>query len=122
MSKRILMVDDSETLRSFMKVPLVNAGYEIIEAGDGLEAFGKLEVETFDLLITDLNMPELNGMELITKMRNDLPSCKFLPALMLTTEIGTDLKERAKEIGITAWLTKPFNPDKLLTVVQKVLR
>jgi two-component system, chemotaxis family, chemotaxis protein CheY len=122
MSKRILMTDDSSTLRMMMKEPLVAAGYIVDEAEDGLQGLEMLQQATYDLLITDLNMPRMNGLELIINMREKLSEYKFLPVLMLTTEMGVTLKETAKNYGVTAWMTKPFSPEKLLTIVQKVLR
>ena len=122
MSKTIVMADDSSTLRMMMMAPLVAAGYNVIEAEDGLEALKAIEANAnVDLLITDFNMPNMDGLELSAHVRQN-DKTKFLPILMLTTELGSTLKEKAKELGLTAWLTKPFAPEKLLTVVQKVLK
>jgi two-component system chemotaxis response regulator CheY len=121
MSKVIVLADDSKTLLMAMKAPLVEAGYRVLEAEDGLIALDIIKKTPVDLLITDFNMPNMNGMELSKAVRENEVT-KFLPILMLTTESGEDLKAQAKLIGLTAWLTKPFMPTKLLNVVQKVLK
>lgn len=121
MSKHILIVDDSKTMRDMVSFTLKQVGYDTTEAIDGDEALTQLENIKCDLIITDLNMPNKNGFELIEAVRAQ-PSLRFLPILMLTTESDSDKKERGKQAGATGWIVKPFNPEKLVQVVQKVCR
>lgn len=121
MSKKILVVDDSVTLRSLVVSTLRGAGYEPTEAGNGEEALKKIATHPlFDLVVTDLNMPVMDGFAFIQKVRA-LGTMKYTPVLLLTTESRTEQKEKAKAIGATGWLTKPFEPKQLLAVVQRVL-
>ncbi|MEI7669488.1 MAG: response regulator [Pseudomonadota bacterium] len=119
MAKKILAVDDSRTMREMVSFTLKAAGYEIIEAEDGKAALSKLNGEKIDAVITDLNMPNMNGFELIRSLRAN-PLYKFTPILMLTTEADDGKKEEGKAAGATGWIVKPFNPDKLVDVVKKV--
>lgn len=119
MSKIALTVDDSKTMRDMVSFTLKGAGYEIIEAGDGQEAIAALQGKKVDVVITDLNMPNMNGIELIRALRAD-PNYKFTPILMLTTESGDNMKVEGKQAGATGWIVKPFNPEKLIQVVNKV--
>lgn len=119
MSKHILVVDDSKTMRDMVKFTLTHAGYETTEAKDGVEAIAALENTPCDLIITDLNMPNMDGFGLIEHVRQHTRH-RFLPILMLTTESDPAKKERGKQAGATGWIVKPFNPDKLIQVVQKV--
>jgi len=119
MSKKILAVDDSKTMREMVSFTLKSAGYEVMEAEDGQAALNVLNGAKVDAVITDLNMPNLNGFGLIRALRAN-PSYKFTPILMLTTEGDTSKKEEGKSAGATGWIVKPFNPVKLVEVVQKV--
>src|SRR5579872_6334063 len=121
MAKNILTVDDSKTMRDMVSFTLKNAGFNVIEAGDGADALRILNDQgtRFDLIITDLNMPVMDGFELIESVRANA-SYKYTPILMLTTESDTQKKERGKALGATGWIVKPFNPDKLVQVVGKV--
>lgn len=119
MSKRILAVDDSKTMREMVSFTLKSAGYEVIEAEDGKAALATLNGEKIDAVITDLNMPNMNGFELIQSLRAN-PLYKFTPILMLTTEGDDSKKQQGKTAGATGWIVKPFNPQKLVEVVQKV--
>lgn len=119
MTKKILAVDDSRTMRQMVVNTLQNAGFEAHEAEDGeagLKLFGD---HAFDLIITDLNIPKMDGLELIQKVRQGTHR-PFVPILMLTTEANTQQKERGRAVGATGWIVKPFNPDKLIEIVQKV--
>lgn len=120
MSKRILMVDDSSTVRQAVGVTLRNAGYEVIEASDGMEALARLEEAPVDMLITDLNMPRLDGVGLIANVRRGVGN-RFMPIVMLSTESDESLKKSGKRAGASAWLVKPFHPDQLLGLVRTVL-
>jgi two-component system chemotaxis response regulator CheY len=116
----ILAVDDSPSMRQMVSFTLKSAGYEVIEAGDGIEALSKAKARKVDMVITDLNMPNRDGIALIADLRA-LPEYKFTPILMLTTESGSDKKQAGKSAGATGWIVKPFNPDQLLKTVSKVL-
>lgn len=120
MGKRIMIVDDSATLRQSVVLTLQDAGYEVVEAGDGVEAMLRLEREPVDMLITDLNMPRLDGVGLIANVRRTLGR-RFLPIVMLTTCNDEQLRSSAKRAGASAWLSKPFRPEQLVGLVQTVL-
>ena len=119
MSKKILTVDDSKTMREMVSFTLKGAGYDIVEAEDGKAALEVLNGTKVDAVITDLNMPNMNGFELIRALRGN-PTYKFTPILMLTTEGDGSKKEEGKAAGATGWIVKPFNPQKLVEVVMKV--
>ena len=119
MSKRALAVDDSKTMRDMVSFTLKGAGFEVIEAEDGKDAIDKLGNNPIDIVITDLNMPNMNGFELIRNLRNNA-SYKFTPILMLTTEGDDNKKLEGKSAGATGWIIKPFNPEKLIQVINKV--
>lgn len=119
MSKRALTVDDSKTMRDMVSFTLKNAGFEVIEAEDGKAALTVLGSSPVDVIITDLNMPNMNGIELIRELRAN-PTYKFTPILMLTTESDDSKKGEGKAAGATGWIVKPFNPEKLVQVVSKV--
>lgn len=116
----ILIVDDSASMRNMVSATLQSAGHQVQDAGDGEQALTKARVQSFDAVITDLNMPVMNGIELVKNLRT-LPSYKYTPILLLTTESATDKKSEGKQAGATGWLVKPFNPEKLLATVGKVL-
>lgn len=119
LSKRILVVDDSVTMRDMVKFALENAGYDVHLAVDGNDAVEVLDDTTFDLVITDINMPKMDGIDLTRHIRDDA-RMSSLPVLCLTTERGETTKTAAKAAGATGWIAKPFDPDKLLQVVKKV--
>jgi len=116
----ILAVDDSASMRQMVSFTLKGAGYDVIEAVDGVDALNKAQAKTVDLVVTDVNMPNKDGITLIKDLRG-LPAYKFTPMLMLTTEAGGDKKQQGKAAGATGWIVKPFNPDQLLKTVKKVL-
>jgi len=107
-------------MRQMVSFTLKGAGYEVIEAVDGEDALGKAKGKTVNLVITDVNMPRMDGITLIKELRK-LPSYKFTPILMLTTESAPEKKAEGKTAGATGWIVKPFNPDQLLTTIKKVL-
>lgn len=119
MAKKVLAVDDSKTMREMVSFTLKGAGYDVIEAEDGKAALMMLGGARVDAIITDLNMPNMNGFELIKALRSN-PAYKFIPILMLTTEGDSAKKEEGKAAGATGWIVKPFNPQKLVDVVRKV--
>ena len=116
----ILAVDDSSSMRQMVVFTLKGAGYQVVEAADGQEALNKAKAQSFDLIITDVNMPIMDGITFIKHLRGE-PNYKFTPMLMLTTESSSDKKAAGKAAGATGWIVKPFNPDQLLNTVKKVL-
>jgi two-component system chemotaxis response regulator CheY len=118
--KTILTVDDSASIRQMVKFTLSSAGYAVVEAGNGAEGLTKAQTAHLDMIVTDLNMPVMNGLGLIREVRK-LPAYRGVPILFLTTESDADLKKEAKAAGATGWITKPFQPDQLVAVVRKVL-
>jgi len=116
----ILVVDDSTTMRQMVAFTLTSAGHDVTEAPDGNNALATAKSKKFDLVITDVNMPGMNGIDLVQSLRA-LPECKFIPILVLTTEAGADLKQKGKSAGATGWIVKPFNPEVLLQTLKKVL-
>lgn len=118
---KILAVDDSASMRQMVSFTLKGAGHEVCEACDGAEALKLAQSESgVDLVISDINMPNMDGISLIKELRA-LPTYKFTPILMLTTESGADKKSEGKAAGATGWIVKPFNPDQLLATIGKVL-
>jgi two-component system, chemotaxis family, chemotaxis protein CheY len=117
----ILAVDDSMSMRQLVRATLQGAGYRIAQAANGVEAleYAKTQ-EAPRLVLTDVNMPEMDGLTLVRELRA-LPDYKHIPILVLTTESGADLKKRAKEIGATGWIVKPFSPQELLATVKRVI-
>ncbi|BDU72583.1 response regulator [Mesoterricola silvestris] len=120
MAKTILTVDDSVTMRQMITFTLAKAGYDILEAGDGVEALAVAAGKKLDLVITDVNMPNMDGITLVQRLRAQA-GFRYTPILVLTTESGQDFKVRGKEAGATGWIVKPFSPEKLLEIVEKVI-
>ena len=116
----ILAVDDSRSMRALVKETLSEAGYDVVQACDGVEALGIAQDRSFNLVLADINMPNMDGLTLLGKLRA-LDGFRFTPILMLTTEMSSDKKKEAKQIGATGWITKPFDPDKLLATIKKVI-
>ena len=120
MAKTILSVDDSASIRQMVAFTLKGAGYEVIEAVDGQDGMDKAKSKTVDMVLTDQNMPRMDGLTLIKNLRA-MPNYKSVPILMLTTESGDAMKAQGKAAGATGWLVKPFDPQKLLEVTKKVI-
>ena len=120
MAKTVLSVDDSASIRQMVKLTLTGAGYTVIQAGDGAEGLTKARESAVDLVVTDLNMPVMNGLGLIRELRK-LPAYKGVPIIFLTTESDAAMKQEAKVAGATGWITKPFQQEQLIAVVRKVL-
>jgi two-component system chemotaxis response regulator CheY len=120
MAEAILTVDDSASIRVAIKIALTTAGYAVTEAGDGAEGIRKAQAAKFDLIITDLNMPVMDGLTMIENMRK-MPELCGVPIIFLTTESDAGMKQRAKAAGATGWVTKPFQPENLVKIVKKVL-
>jgi two-component system, chemotaxis family, chemotaxis protein CheY len=119
--KTILVVDDFQTTRKVIINALTKFGYKTVEAGDGAEALSLLDGRTIDLVITDFNMPQMDGADLIGCMRK-LPAYTYIPALVLSTEVKEDKKAKAESAKITAWVQKPFDLEKFIKVVQKAIQ
>lgn len=120
MRKRILAVDDSISMREMVSFTLSEAGFDVVTAVDGLDGVKKLDGTAFDMVITDLNMPNLDGIEFIKKLRQ-ISAYKFIPVIMLTTESETSKKMAGRAAGANGWIVKPFKPEQLLSVVNKVI-
>jgi len=120
MTKTIMTADDSASVRQMVSFTLRQNGYEVVEAVDGKDALQKLDGCKVDMLITDLNMPNLDGIGLIKGARS-IPACRFIPIIMLTTESQDGKKQEGKQAGATGWIVKPFKPEQLVAVVKKVL-
>jgi two-component system chemotaxis response regulator CheY len=116
----ILAVDDSASMRQMVTFTLKGAGYDVTEAADGVEALNIAKANKFNLVLTDVNMPNMDGITLTKELRA-LPDYKFIPILTLTTEASSDKKMAGKSAGATGWIVKPFNPDQLLATIKKVL-
>ncbi|HAD04496.1 MAG: two-component system response regulator [Desulfuromonadales bacterium GWD2_61_12] len=121
MSKCIMTVDDSPTIRAVLGMTLRDAGFRVVEACNGRDALRKLAQMPVDLLVTDLNMPELGGIDLVREVRG-MPGQRFLPIIMLTSESDSGARQLGKAAGASGWIVKPFKPAQLLSVVTMVLR
>jgi len=120
MSKTALVVDDSPTMRQMVALTLTNAGFKVVEAEDGKDAINKVAgALKMDIVVTDLNMPKMDGISLIKELRK-MSAFKFTPILMLTTESAADKKQAGKEAGATGWIVKPFNPEVMLKIIEKI--
>ena len=120
MAKTALVVDDSPSMRQLVSYTLGEAGFEVLQGGNGQEGLGQLDKARVQLIVTDLNMPVMDGIAFIKEVRGRAAH-RFTPILMLTTESQDASKQAGKAAGATGWLVKPFDPERLLQVVQKVL-
>ena len=120
MTRTVLVVDDSVTIRQMLSFTLKEAGFAVVEAGDGQEGLERLAGQRIDLIVTDLNMPRLDGIGFIRALRGQ-PASKHTPVLMLTTESQEARRQEGRSAGATGWIVKPFHPDKLLRVIERVL-
>ncbi|WP_269586084.1 response regulator [Roseibium sp. Sym1] len=119
MSKKVLTVDDSKTMRDMVRFTLSGVGFDVVEAQDGVQALSLLDSTKVDLIITDINMPNMDGVTLVKRVRGG-SNHRGVPILVLTTEGGDAKKAEGKAAGATGWIVKPFTPDKLVQVVNKV--
>lgn len=119
--KKILAVDDSSSVRQMVNFTLSSAGYSVVDALDGKDGLSKAKTDKFDMVITDLNMPNLDGIEMIAEIRK-LPGYSFVPILMLTTESQAEKKDAGRKAGATGWIVKPFNAEQLLTTLRKLIK
>ena len=118
--RSILAVDDSPSMRQMVSYALENAGYEVVLANDGVHALEVAQTTPVRLVITDVNMPNMDGITLVRKLRR-LPEYKIVPILILTTESSKEKKMLGKEAGATGWIVKPFDPEQLINTLQRVL-
>lgn len=123
MAKTIMIIDDATSIRQVVAMTLEEAGYDYLEAEDGIDALNKLDGRDVDMFICDVNMPNMDGVTFLEKVKNDekYSSYRYTPFIMLTTEAGADMRARGKELGAKAWMVKPFQPDQLLGAVKKLL-
>lgn len=119
MSTTVLTVDDSRAMRDMLRHSLAAAGFRVIQAEDGLHGLEMLETETPDVIVTDINMPRMDGFGFIEAVRRDVAR-KALPVLVLTTEVDVEKKSRARAVGATGWIVKPFDPVKLIEAIRRV--
>jgi len=120
MGKTIMMVDDSASMRQVACIALKSGGYDVIEACDGQDALNKLDGKKIHLIISDINMPNMDGIAFLKAVKQH-PQYKFTPVIMMTTESGDDMKQQGREAGAKAWIVKPFDPPQLLGAVQKLV-
>jgi two-component system chemotaxis response regulator CheY len=118
MAKTILVVDDSASLRQVVRMSLESAGYQVLEAGDGMAALALLDGRQINMVVCDVNMPKLDGISFVRQAKQ-LPAYRFLPVLMLTTESSEEKKQAGKAAGAKAWMLKPFSPSSMLAAVSK---
>lgn len=120
MAKKILIVDDSESVRMIARLALREQGYDVVEAVNGVEALKQLDAERVHLVISDVNMPQMDGITLLKQIKQSAKH-KFMPIIMLTTEAGQDKKDEGRAAGAKAWITKPFQPNVLIDAVSKLM-
>jgi two-component system chemotaxis response regulator CheY len=121
MSKTVLIVDDSASMRQLVSFALKDSGYDVIDAVNGKDAMNKLNGTKIDMVITDLNMPEMDGIEFIKQLRTK-SGYKFTPIVMLTTESQESKKQEGKQAGASGWIVKPFTPEQLIDIVKKFVK
>lgn len=120
MAKTIMIVDDSASLRQVVSIALKSSGYDVIESTDGKDALAKLTGQKVHLIISDVNMPNMDGITFVKEVKK-LPDYKFTPVIMLTTEAGEDKKAAGQAAGAKAWVVKPFKPEQMITAVAKLI-
>lgn len=120
MGKTVMVVDDSASLRQVVNLTLSGAGYEVIEASDGRDALAKLDGRRVHLIISDVNMPRLDGIGFVKEIKRN-PHYQFTPVIMLTTEAGENKKSEGQHAGARAWVVKPFQPAQMLAAVSKLI-
>lgn len=117
----VLIVDDSLSIRELLTSVLRKAGFNVTSADNGRSGLETAQSSNYDLVITDINMPEMDGLELLTRLRA-LPEYSFKPILILTTEFSQEMKQKGRDAGATGWLVKPFDPEKLVGVISRIIK
>ena len=117
---KILSVDDSKAIRDLVEAVLKENGHEVVTANDGVEGLAEARNQKFDMILSDINMPNMTGISMVSKVRR-LPGYEYIPIIMLTTESSEFKKTKAKSMGATGWLQKPFNPERLMNAVNKLV-
>lgn len=117
---RILTVDDSKVIRDLVKAALVENGHNVVTADDGVQGLEATRNQQFDMILSDINMPNMTGISMVSKVRR-LPGYEHIPIIMLTTESSDFKKDKAKKMGATGWLQKPFDPERLMKAVNKLI-
>lgn len=120
MAKTVLIVDDSASLRMAVSIALKNAGYDVLEGKDGADGLSKLDGQKIHLIISDLNMPNMDGFAFVQKVK-EISAYKFTPIIMLTTEASQEKKAEGKTAGVRAWMVKPFKPEEMIEAISKVV-
>ena len=120
MAKTIMIVDDSASLRQAVSIALKREGYDVMEACDGKDGLSKLTGQKVHLIISDVNMPNMDGITMVSQIKQN-PAYKFTPVIMLTTEAGDDMKQKGKAAGAKAWVIKPFKPEQMISAVGKLV-
>lgn len=120
MAKTIMIVDDSASLRQAVSIALKREGYDVLEASDGKDGLSKLTGQKVHLIISDVNMPNMDGLTMVSQIKQN-PAYKFTPVIMLTTEAGDDMKAKGKAAGAKAWVVKPFKPEQMISAVSKLV-
>ncbi|WP_018151818.1 response regulator [Leeia oryzae] len=120
-NKVIMVVDDSASLRQVVSIALKGAGYDVLEGCDGKDALSKLTGQKINLVISDVNMPNMDGISFVQELKKK-PEYKFTPVIMLTTESGDDMKSKGQAAGVKAWVVKPFKPDQMISAVSKLIQ
>ena len=120
MAKTIMIVDDSASLRQAVSIALKREGYDVLEACDGKDGLSKLTGQKVHLIISDVNMPNMDGLTMVSQIKQN-PAYKFTPVIMLTTEAGDDMKAKGKAAGAKAWVVKPFKPEQMISAVGKLV-
>ena len=118
--KKLLVIDDSQSLRQVVNIALTQAGYDVVEAVDGVDALKKLDGTKFHLAICDVNMPNMDGITFVQEVKK-LPNYRFMPIIMLTTESRESRKEEGRKAGAKAWVVKPFKPEQILYAVERLV-
>lgn len=120
MAKTILIVDDSASLRNVVSIALKREGYDVIEAENGLDGLTKAKQAKINLIVSDVNMPNMDGLSMIEEIKKD-PASKFIPVIMLTTESDAEMKDKGKQVGVKAWMVKPFKPEQMVDAIAKLM-
>lgn len=120
MGKTVLVVDDSASIRQVVSITLKGAGYDVITANDGVDGLSKLDGQKIHLIISDVNMPNMDGITFVKEVKKH-PNYKFTPIIILTTESEPDKKKQGQEAGAKAWVVKPFQPAQMLDAVSKLI-